>query len=205
MLFIRALFATPICRRCSSHRCFSSATASSPSLSSHTDTNTNAFAGLSRQDLKAYHALVRSAQVSVALQRGYQDGTCAATVEGSKELYKLLRDTRTRPSFLTPFASTLGIVLHYLPVPPGAGIGNVRQGLISSLQESYDCSVRQLIEIERAGKSKAPAAAVKRFIKSKRDSLGVEDDEGGTGASSGIVTQAIQLFSRILIRGATRV
>jgi hypothetical protein len=205
MQVIRTLFATPSCCRCSSHRCFSSATASSSSSSSQTDINTNSFAGLSRQDLKAYHALVRSAQVSIALQRGYEEGACAATVEGSKELHKLLRATRTRPSLLTPLASNLGIVLRYLPVPPGAGIGNVRQGLISSLQESYDGSVRQLIEMERAEQSKAPAAAVKQFMKAKRDGLGVEDERAGTGGSSGVLTQAIQVISRMFIRGATHV
>jgi len=200
-MLVRALIGTtPGSRRCASLRRFSSATASSSA--SHTDTNTNAFAGLSRKELKAYHALVRSAQVSDALQRGYQEGVCG---KDSTELEELLRATRTRPSLLTPLANAVGIVLRYLPIPPSTGFGDVKEGLISSLEESFDANVRHLIEMERAENAKAPAVtAVKEFMKAKRDGLGEEEDRAGPGGNSGVLTQATQIISRTIIRAAAR-
>ena len=59
--------------------------------------------------------------------------------------------------------------------------------------------------MESAEKAKVPAAAVKQFMKAKRDGLGVEDDRAGTDGNSGILTQAIRVISRMFIRGATRV
>jgi len=216
MQFVRALSVTAGGCRCGTLRPFSSITASGSSTTTQgvhdvpepplSSAPTNAFAGLSRKQLQAYHALVRTAQVSDALARGFQEGTCTSTAKGQgrKQLQNLLRATRTRPSLLTPLAQAVGIALRCLPVPPGAGLGNVKQGLVSSMEESYDSSVRQLIEMERAENAKAPAATVKQFMKAKRDGFGKEDEKAGTGESSGVLTQATQIIIRTLIKGAER-
>ena len=219
MQVARALTVTPGGCRCVTLRRFSSTPASASSSTTQEGVHdvpkpplssapTDAFAGLSRKQLQAYHALVRTAQVSDALARGFQEGACTSTAKGQdrKELQELLRATRTRPSLLTPLAQAVGIALRSLPVPPAAGLGNVKQGLVSSIEESYDSSVRQLIEMERAENAKAPAAAatVKQFMKAKRDGPGEEDDKAGTGESSGVLTQATQIITRTLIKGAER-
>jgi len=41
-------------------------------------------------------------------------------------------------------------------------------------------------------------------MKAKRDGFGKEDDEAGTGESSGVLTQATQIITRTLIKGAER-
>lgn len=81
----------------------------------------------------------------------------------------------------------------------------MKEGLVSSLEESFDANVRHLIEMERAENAKAPAVmAVKQFMKTKRDGLGEEEDRAGPGGNSGVLTQATQLLSRTIIKGAAR-
>lgn len=181
MRVVRTLLALPGGRRCLS--------------------TTAAFAGQTKEQLQNFHGLLRKAQVAEALRGAYQEGSCTAKEKGLQELS---RATRTRPSLLAPVASALGMFLRCVPaLPASAGMGNVQQGLVASMEETLDANVRKLVEMERplSTPSKAPVVELKEYMKKRRDGLGF----GENGASqSGVLTQATQVVCRALLQGAER-
>ncbi|EKU23230.1 hypothetical protein NGA_0711800 [Nannochloropsis gaditana CCMP526] len=175
-----------------------------PSSQQASEATQAAFTGQSRKQLQEYHALVRIAEVAEALRSGYQDGTCASPID--EELRSLLRATRARPSLLTPLGSSVGILLRHLPIPSNTIVGDVGIGLRASLKEALDSNVRRLVEVERARGSRGgtSASALKRFMKEKRDGLGMDGEDAGSEDGAGVLAQGTKVVCSALLWGAKR-